>query len=187
MVPPGTWHESNPAKQIDWSEATKAWADATLPELKQVAAVFGGSITYEDLAAAIQEQTGYRTRMLLGNWIGKVLEMVLLRTLREGLPPLTSLVVRKESGGVGDGYYNRDHPQGSINDNALLQQIAAEDRLTCYRAYCRSVPEDAVPGMTELFVQKHSSPGRSKAELPERVCPTCHLVLPLSGQCDTCA
>lgn len=186
MASPGTWHESQPTKKVDWTEATNAWAEATLPELEQIASVFGGSITYEDLAAAIQERTGYRTKMLLANWIGQVLEVVLRRTLREGLPPLTALVVRKETGGVGDGYYNRNHPQGTISDKALLQRIAAEDRLACYRAYAPSVPEDAVPKMTDLYVQRHSLMGKPKIERPEHVCPTCHLVLPLSGRCDTC-
>ena len=187
MVTPGTWHESDPAISVKWSEAMGAWAEAILPELEQVASVFGGSITYEDLASAIQYRTGYRTRMLLGNWIGKVLEVVLKRTIREGLAPLTSLVVRKDTGGVGDGYYNHDHPQHSVKDDVQLQRMAAQDRLTCYRVHCGSVPANATPRMTELFDQKHSPVGRARAELPEQFCPTCHLVLPLGGECDSCA
>lgn len=159
-----------------------------MPQLMQVASNYGASITYEDLATALQDRTGYRTRMLLSNWIGQVLEVVLLSTLREDLAPLTSLVVLKDTGGVGDGYYNREHPQGTITDQAVLQRIAAEDRLACYRAFCEAVPDDAAPQMTELFQQKRATATpRSKLARPEQICPTCHYVLPLRGECDNCA
>ncbi len=186
MTGAGTWHESQPSVKVDWGVATRAWAETALPELEQVASSFGDSITYTDLAERIQRSTGYRTEMLLGNWIGQVLEVVLLRTLREDLPPLTSLVVRKETGGVGDGYYNREHAPGTISDPVLLQQIAAWDRLACYRVYCPDTPTDAVPQMTLLSIQKNSKLTLRQDTPRERVCPSCYLVLPLNGQCDSC-
>jgi hypothetical protein len=103
---PGTWHVSNPSTKVQWKEAVSAWVAATEPILEEVASVYGGSITYEQLAEKLFEQTGYRTRMLLGNWIGQVLGPVQNATLAEGKPPLSSLVVRAETGGVGEGYIN---------------------------------------------------------------------------------
>lgn len=89
-----------------------AWAAATEPILEGVASAYGGSITYQRLAEQMFEQTGFRTRMLLGNWIGQVLGPVQTATLVEGKPPLSSLVVRAETGGVGDGYVNHQNPRG---------------------------------------------------------------------------
>lgn len=187
MVDPGTWHESNPEVQVAWGEAMAAWTDAVVPELQKVASHYGASITYSDLAEAIQARTGYRTRTQLANWIGKVLEVVVRRTMTEALPPLTSLVVHKDSGGVGDGYYNREHPQHTIVDEAQLQLTAAEDRLKCYRHYCATVPDDAAPQMTQMFLSKRAARivGGRKDPI-DVVCPRCFIAVPLTGVCDTC-
>lgn len=180
---PGTWHDSDPAAQVAWPEAVAAWVDSTEPILERVAATYGGSITYDQLAQQLFEHAGYRTRMLLGNWIGKVLGPVQDRTLAEGKPPLSSLVVRAETGGVGDGYVNHENPHG-LDSYAERQQAAAVDRLTCYRVYCDQVPADAEPTMTDLYNAKHTP---KSSPPPQRTCPSCCLVLPATGVCDTCA
>lgn len=187
MSNPGTWHESQPDKQVPWSEAMDAWSGAVQSELEKVASRYGASITYGELAEAIQRATGYRTRTQLGNWIGKVLDVVVRRTLAEDLPPLTALVVHKGTGGVGDGYYNRKHAQYTLTDDGERQRVAAEDRLACYRMYCDSVPTNAAPQMTQLFRARDAA--RSSVRKPERQeqsCPNCYIVVPLTGECDTC-
>ena len=131
--------------------------------LEDVASVYGGSITYEDLASGLFERTGYRTRMLLGNWIGQVLGPVQSATLADGKPPLSSLVVHAQTGGVGEGYVNHQHPEG-FTTSTERQQAAAVDRLTCYRVYCDHVPEDAEPQMTALYHSKKR--GRAAAAPP---------------------
>src|SRR4051794_5501414 len=101
VTTPGTWHDSDPATKVPWKEAVTAWVAATEPILEAVASVYGASITYDALARQLFNVTGFRTRMLLGNWIGQVLGPVQNATLTEGKPPLSSLVVRAETGGVG--------------------------------------------------------------------------------------
>jgi hypothetical protein len=133
--------------------AVAAWVQATEAILEKVAATYGGSITYEELAQQLFDETGYRTRMLLGQWIGQVLGPVQAATLTDGKPPLSSLVVRAATGGVGDGYVNHGHPEGFASF-AERQHAAAVDRLTCYRTYCAHVPEDAAPQMTSLYIAK---------------------------------
>lgn len=181
---PGTWHGSDPGTKVAWPVAVGAWVEATEPILEEAAATFGGSITYQRLGEELFERTGYRTEMLLGNWIGKVLGPVQEGTLSEGKPPLTSLVVRAETGGVGDGYINHENRHG-FSSSLERQEAAAADRLTCYRVYCDDVPADAKPRMTDLFAEKHRN--AAEPESPPRSCPTCHMVLPASGQCDYCA
>ncbi|HLM04340.1 MAG TPA: hypothetical protein VK402_04010 [Blastococcus sp.] len=131
---PGTWHDSDPTTKVAWPVAVAAWVQATEAILERVAATYGGSITYEQLAEQLFDETGYRTRMLLGQWIGQVLGPVQAATLTDGKPPLSSLVVRAATGGVGDGYVNHEHPEGFASF-AERQHAAAVDRLTCYRTY----------------------------------------------------
>lgn len=189
---PGTWHDSDPTRKVEWPVAVAAWVHATEPVLEEVAATYGGSLTYDQLAQRLFDNTGYRTRMMLGQWIGKVLGPVQAATLTEGKPPLSALVVRAGTGGVGDGYVNHEHPDGFASF-AERQQAAARDRLTCYLTYCDHVPEDAAPQMTSLFITKKTSlvqaerAPRSKPATAPRTCPTHHVVLPASGRCDYCA
>ncbi len=153
---PGTWHDSDPATKAAWPVAVAAWVQATPTILERVAATYGGSITYEQLAHQLFDETGYRTRMLLGQWIGQVLGPVQAATLTGGKPPLSSLVVRAATGGVGDGYVNHEHPDGFASFTER-QHAAAVDRLECYRRYCDRVPGDAAPQMTPLFIEKQTS------------------------------
>lgn len=189
---PGTWHESDPTQKVDWQVAVAAWARAAGGILEGVAATYGGSITYDQLAQLLFDNTGYRTRSLLANWIGQVLGPVQAATLTESKPPLSALVVRAGTGGVGDGYVNHDHPEGFASF-AERQHAAAADRLTCYRTYCDHVPEDAAPQMTSLFIARKTSlygvkqtPPKKAAPPPPRTCPVHNMVLPVSGRCDYC-
>jgi hypothetical protein len=152
---PGTWHHSDPTTKVAWRVAIAARVQATEAILERVAANYGGSVTYEQLAEQLFAETGYRTRMLLGQWIGQVLGPVQAATLTEGKPPLSSLVVRAATGGVGDGYVNHEHPEGFASF-AERQRAAAVDRLTCYRTYCDHVPRDAAPQMTSPYTAKHT-------------------------------
>src|SRR3954447_4747849 len=154
---PGTWHDSAPTTKVDWPVAVDAWVQASEAILEGVAATYGESITYEELAQQLFEKTGYRTRMMLGHWIGQVLGPVQAATLTESKPPLSALVVRARTGGVGDGSVNHEHPEG-LASFAERQHAAAVDRLTCYRTYCDHVPEDAAPQMTSLYVAKQHTP-----------------------------
>lgn len=126
---PGTWRISDPSTKVQWKEGISALGGSHRTNSPTVwRSVYGRSIAYEQLAEELFEQTGYGTRMLLGNWIGQVLGPVQSATLAEGKPPLSSLVVRAETGGVGEGYVNHQHPQGFATF-AERQQAAAVDRL----------------------------------------------------------
>ncbi|SNR98692.1 hypothetical protein, partial [Blastococcus mobilis] len=182
---PGTWHDSDPTAQVDWSVAVAAWVEATEPILERVAATYNGTIRYEQLRDQLFDETGYRTRSLMTNWISQVLGPVQNATRAEAKPPLTSLVVLTGTGGVGPGYINHEHPAGDFTSDDERQRAAAVDRLTCYRTYCEHVPEDAAPQMTPVYVAKQTR--RQKPDpRPRRTCPMCNTVLPASGRCDYC-
>ncbi|TNU73674.1 hypothetical protein FH969_10095 [Miniimonas arenae] len=200
---PGTWHDAAPEVQVEFDVAVQAWVEATVPLLEEVAGRYGGYVLYGDLAHELFERTGYRTRMLSGNWMGKVLSPVQRATSTDGRPPLTSLVVHAD-GSVSDGYITHGH-LGGFTDDVARQNAAAADRLTCYRLYADDVPDDAQPRMTTAWVDRYGEgprPHREKseraaaraakaaaaarAEEPPAICPSCFMQLPVSGVCGSC-
>lgn len=181
---PGTWHTSRVQERVAFPVAMEAWSKAAVPILEGVASTYGSSITYEELGQQLFAATGYKTRMLLGNWIGKALEAVQVDEISTGGPPLTSLVVHGATGAVGKGYLNAENPDGFISE-AARQRAAAEDRLACYVALAGDVPSGAKPLMTARYVEKRGR--RAPVDPPAAViCPTCHLAVPATGICDTC-
>ncbi|MGY2001705.1 hypothetical protein [Blastococcus sp. SYSU DS1024] len=195
MTNPGTWHDSAPTRKVDWPVAVAAWTQATEVILEHVAAEYGATITYEQLRERVFDATGYRTRMLPHQWARQVLGPLQAATLTGGKPPLSALVVRVGAKGVGDGYVNHEHPAG-FDSSVERQRAAAADRLTCYRAYCDDVPDDAATQMTELYTTKEAGrpqleprarrPAAPTPPSPPRTCTTCWTALPASGRCDFC-
>lgn len=202
MVHVGIWHETDPDFPVDIRAALEAWAEEAVPLLQEVAAEPYGYLTVEDFAGRIQERTGFHTELDLPTWTGQVLEMVRRDTLPvDEVPPLTSLVVREDTGEVGAQYRNAENTQGSM-DAKTLMEVASQDRLACYRVYA-TVPEDARPKVTPLFKlaaytadikgARKPATGRKKPaakvvepEPAPAVCPTCFMQLPASGECDNC-
>lgn len=183
----GTWHVKRPTKQVEFSVALAAWTEACIPVLQKVASRYGATITYSELQDQLFGTTGYETRMLSSNWMGKMLDKVVERTIAEDLGPLTSLVVHKGDGAVGSGYYNAEHPQGSIEDPHQLELLAAEDRIACHRRYCADVPADAKPELTKTYQFRTGHRPRVQKTAPDpKFCPEHHLQLRPNGVCDYC-
>jgi hypothetical protein len=90
MVIPGTYRQAD-GSAVLFADAVHAWATAAMPALAQTAQTYNGVITYAELGEEVQERTGIRTRMLLMNWIGQVLEEVAPECERRGELLLTAL------------------------------------------------------------------------------------------------
>lgn len=178
---PGTW-EVDTGDAVGWSVAVGAWQEHARPALVEVAAQYDLTITYSVLAEAIQAAAGIRTRSLLNNWIGDVLAAVdLAQPVDE--PLLSSLVVTAE-GLVGPGYADPvKRREGAVPED--LQWHAAEERLRCYRHFGAELPPDG--GTPRLTAQVAAARARAARSSPARVvCPSCHIRLPVSGNCDNC-
>jgi hypothetical protein len=124
------------------------------------------------------------------HWIGGLLGQVEDVAYAAGEPPLTSLVVQKGTGVVGEGYDYVLEIRGlePIHDPAEREDHAALSRLECHQ--WAGVPEPAggwkpalAPSLQRAreWKAKQASP-----EKPAALCPRCHMALPLSGQCDNC-
>src|SRR5262249_23345239 len=107
-----------------------------------------GTITYQALAEQVQDEAGIRTRILMMNWIGKVLGSVARESHRRGQPLLSALCVHAD-GSIGDGYAEAVIENYGGQPPADLEIHAAEERLRCYQFFGATLPPGGgVPALT---------------------------------------
>jgi hypothetical protein len=190
-------------------QAHIVWTRAAYPALVDVAGRYHAVISYADLAEAVQEASGVRTRIHQRHWIGKVLSLVILEAHRRGDPPLTALVVNATDGKVGAGYQEVLAVAGQppLSSEMDREQHAAAARLACYRHFGADLPADG--GTPALAPRLRASLERKAATAtatgtrtrtatpaaatatpaaprPPAICPTCFLELPATRVCDSC-
>jgi len=200
--------EQRDASQVGFSVARQAWAEAARPVLLEAAGRYRATVTYKQLAAAVQESTGITTTQLVHQWIGDVLARVTDECQSRDEPLLSSLCVSAQ-GSVGQGYADAvEHARGTRPSDP--DDHAATERLNCYRHWqATGLPLDGgTPLRTAHFVQarqarsskpapravtarkKAASKPSTAAPAPEpkavRLCPRCFTQVPASGVCDYC-
>jgi len=187
MSSPGTYRESD-GKGIDFSQALEAWSAAARIALLRTARTYRATISYKDLAEEVQVSSGIRTQMLPWHWIGRVLGAVSRHCHAKGEPLLSALCVHAD-GTVGEGYGKAiiENYGGSAPDD--LDMHAAIERLNCYRRFGAELPSDGgAPALTaEVAARRKRAQVRSGTLSDRPICPTCYLMLPLSGQCGNCS
>jgi hypothetical protein len=167
----------------------EAWAESAYEILRGVAGQYHGVVEYTELGDEIQQRSGVATKMAVRTWIPGTLELVVDRCVSEGTPPLTSLVVRKDTGMVGPGYDAVLTALGAkpLDDVMARENHAAMSRLECYRwADAEGLPADG--GRAALTPKLAASAARkAKANPPAtKVCPSCNMALLPTGECDSC-
>src|SRR3954470_21186168 len=95
--------EQRDANQVGFSVAREAWAEAARPVLLEAAGRYRATVTYKQLAAAVQESTGITTTQLMPHWICGVLAPGNRYCQPRDEPLLSSLCVSAQ-GSVGQGY-----------------------------------------------------------------------------------
>ncbi|MEV6995622.1 hypothetical protein AB0N87_41945 [Streptomyces sp. NPDC093228] len=126
------------------AHAHEIWAQEAYQRLAEVARTYHAVITYKELATKIQHDSQIHTSVLLHNWIGRVLGVVVREAHRRGDPPLTALVVHTEDGMVGEGYREALTTAGQVPVEEPLEREhhAASARLDCYRRFAADLPAD---------------------------------------------
>jgi hypothetical protein len=174
---------------VSMREALDAWEPHAVTLLINTAKKYNGFVTYKQLAETVQGQSNIRHDGLLTNWIGSVLGRVINHCVKEQVPQLSALCV-KEDGTVGDGYRHVLLTRGEVIDVDFdqLDDHAAKTRLECYRYFGAELP----PGGGEPTLTPRARTARdykraqAKMDEPPKVCPTCFMVLPVTGICDNC-
>lgn len=130
----------------------------------------------------VQDRAGIRTRQLLTNWIGRLLEEVAILAKKNGELPLTSHCVHQD-GTIGEGYARAPK---SVVDMPGEDIYAAKHRLLCYRQYATDLPPDGgVPALTKAVAERRARKFSHYPVSPQ-LCPTCFMTLPATGACDYC-
>lgn len=168
---PGTWRSDDGSK-VEWSVATKAWADATIRVLRSAGSTYGALVRYSELGEAVQVATGIQTKSLPMNWIGEVLRAITDRPHVDGEPMLSALVVNA-SGHVGPGYADAVEAREGLRPEDP-DFHAAQERLSCYRYLGASVPADATPQLSpDLAQRRRADAAKARASAPQPKCPSC--------------
>lgn len=188
MTVPGTYRVSDQSA-VEPSLALLEWVKVARPALHRTAMTYHATITYKDLAEEVQTTSGIRTRRLIQHWIGDVLGTVAKQCHQAGEPLLSALCVRAD-GTVGPGYGKAvvENFGGDPPDD--LDMHAAVERLECHRFFGAQLPVDGgSPALTAQVAaaRRRAAKRIAPAEASRPICPSCHLMLPISGQCDNCS
>lgn len=170
--------------KVSQATAIAAWAVTARQSLMMTAQRYHSVITYKELAAEVQEVSGIKTAQRLDYWIGSLLETVAIEAAQRGEPPLTALCVHQD-GTIGPGYARAPKSVESVSDGDI-DQLAAEHRLLCYRAYANDLPADG--GVPALTPRVAASRARQKKAAPvvHPMCPVHFIELSATGACGSC-
>lgn len=143
-------------------EALIEWAAISYQKLKEVACTYNEVISYAQLSELVQTETDIRTKMLIPNWIGSVLEIAAIKAAEAAEPPLTSLCIHAD-GTIGDGYELAPKFE-SASKASDIETRAAEDRLLCYQAFATDLPGNGgTPTLTpQVELRRRKDDGEDK-------------------------
>ena len=183
---PGTYTGAT-GSPFEFGEAVPLWARAGRVELLRVATTYHKVIEYKAFAEAIQATTDVYTRVLLSNWIGRVLEPIAEDCFARQEPLLTSLVVRAE-GDVGPGYDGAIVNTYGTFGGLDREHHAAAERLKCYIRWAVVLPARPIAALTPNYLatlrRRSTRAGASSPpNLTRDVCPRCFQVKSLTGSC----
>jgi hypothetical protein len=175
------------AADVGADEARSAWAEAARPILIEAARSYRAVVSRNDLAEAVQEQTGIHTKQRTHYWIDDVLASVARDCAAREEPLLSALCVNRD-GSVGTAY------AGVVleltgEEPADPDDHAARERLAAHRFFeAADLPNDG--GFAALVPQLANARARARraevAARPAQTCPTCYMELLPTGVCDTC-
>jgi hypothetical protein len=183
---PGPYRESD-GSHVTADDARAAWIPVARQKLENVARVYPSVIDYSTLAEEVQSTSGIRTKQVMRHWIGDVLGAVTTGCSENDEPLLSALCVRAD-GSIGDGYGVAlvDTYGGLAPDD--LEMAAAEERLRCYQYFGAPMPADGGrPLLTPtVAARRRLASRRAREERVRPSCPSCHIRLSTSGECEYC-
>lgn len=174
---------------VSMNDALDAWEPIAVAALTETAKTYNSVITYTELSNAVQTRSGIGHNGLLTNWIGSLLQRVIVHCRDHGIPHLSALCVTAD-GTVGSGYSNVPLLLGEVESMSLdqLDDHAAKMRLECYRHFGADLP----PGGGEPTLTPKAKSARdwkraqAKVAEPPKLCPVHFITLPATGVCDEC-
>ena len=205
--------ETRDASEVGSSAARRAWAEAARPVLLEAAGRYRKTVTWKQLATAVQRDSGITTTLPMHQWIGDVLARVTDESQSRAEPLLSSLCVSRP-GQRGRGVRRRRrarprHPPGRPRRPRRARAARVLPTLGGHGAPPRRRHSPAhrplqacAQGRGEPSLLRAATPRKTTArtpsarktatakpapeEKPIRLCPTCFTQVPASGVCDYC-
>jgi hypothetical protein len=186
MVAAGAFRVSDDS-EVDIADAKVAWVEAARPILVTAAGKYRATLTYKELADAVQEDSGIHTKVLRQRWITDVLAGVARNCQAAGEPLLSSLCVNAD-GSNGPSYGPTVAEVRGEDAATDPDWQGAEERLACYKAFGATLPSHGgTPALTpQMAGRRERAAVKAMENRPQPVCPTCFLRLPASGPCHNC-
>lgn len=183
---PGTWKEPHREEPFPPGRAQDVWTEEAIPKLDELSKTPWDYILYSELGAYLFEVTGVHTTNWLPRWIRHTLWNVLVHCHENGRPATPALVVRKKTGMVGPGFTAWLELKGRtpIKDLVQLEEVAARERLECYRMHT-DLPKDTVPFPTRKLAKKLNQ-GTVEWSLPFPTCSSCGAQMKYYEPCPRC-
>ena len=179
----------NDGNFVSMNDTYDVWEPFAIELLVSTAKTYNGFVTYKQLGEFVQDQTSVRHNGLLTNWIGGLLQRVILHCDDKKIPHLSALCV-KEDGTVGDGYRGVPFQTNELESMSLdqLDDHAAKTRLACYRHFGADLPPDGGEPTLTPRARESRRYKRQMAKLdePPKLCPVHFIALPATGRCDMC-
>jgi hypothetical protein len=171
---------------ISMKDALDTWEPFAIAKLMETAKQYNATVTYGQVRDHVWTATGIRHDGLLSNWVGQLLNRVIKHCNEQGIPHLSSLVV-KEDGTVGEGFRAALSDPEQARTLEDLDDLAAEMRLECYRHFGAELPPDGgKPTLTPKAKYTRDKKDRTTPPREMKQCPECFLTMPASGVCETC-
>ena len=183
---------------VSMQDAYNQWEPLAVALLVDTAKTYGGFVTYKQLTEFVQVETGTTHKGLITNWVGELLGRVIEHCLQEEIPQLSALCVTAE-GTVGNGYRAAIAAERIPTENATddqehdetldeLDDHAAKTRLKCYSFFGAELPAGGgEPMLTpKAKAARDWKRAQAKPDKPPKLCPSCFVALPATGQCDNC-
>ncbi len=164
-------HRAN-GSYVSHSDALTVWTPIARETLLATARSYRAIISDEQLAATVQQGSGVFHDQPAHAWVDKLLDRVAADAKHRGEPPLTSLCMSDAD-----------------------DQLKAERRLLCYRAYADDVPADGgVPDVHRRVVPRREPRATATPRirttatpnLREVTCPSCWMIVAARPTCSSC-
>jgi len=160
------------ARPMTWGDAMRAWAPIAQRVLYETSVSDRATITLEELAEIVQEESGVRTKEAVSTWITRLTDRV---TAADPDIPIPVPPAPTKARATRAAAPKRAKPATGATPTAAASSATITG----------STP--AVPA-TSAAPKATAAPKRPRGAEPEvTICPTCFMALPASGICDNCS
>lgn len=192
------WRDTD-RSPVTVQKAMGEWSLVGWDVLEEVATKWRRTITEARFAVDVQKRSGIITSLPDDAWVPTVLSLVAQRAREDRAPAITAFIV-DEQGKLPTSYDEALRLDGLAGGSeSMREQHALDARLMAHRIYGARMPMGASTDDLVVATRVPGTRGRPRGTGPApttrtvapeppraKVCPSCYIQLPATGQCDYC-